>query len=62
MICNNLRVICKATPEDKLLFIAGTRETDGLIAMTGNNVSDTEALNLANVGIALGSGCIVAKD
>ena len=30
--------------------------------MTGNSISDAEALQLADVGLCMGSGCDVAKD
>lgn len=57
-----LRVIARATPEDKFLLIAGIKEAGGLVAMTGESVADATALKEADVGLCMGSGCQVAKD
>lgn len=58
----NLRIIARATDEDKLLLIQGIKQEGGLVAMTGDKVSDATALKMANVGLSMGSGCTVAKE
>jgi len=57
-----LRIIARATAEDKLLLIAGIRQAGGLVGMTGDSVADAMALKEADVGLCMGSGCQVAKD
>lgn len=62
IVKSRLRVIARATPEDKLLLIAGIRQAGGLVAMTGESVADALALKEADIGLCMGSGCQVAKD
>lgn len=57
-----MRIIARATAEDKLLLIAGIRQAGGLVGMTGDSVADAMALKEADVGLCMGSGCQVAKD
>jgi len=57
-----LKVIARATDEDKLLLVEGIKEEGGLILMSGDSINEARALRAANVGIAMGSGCQVAKD
>lgn len=59
---SRLRIIARATPEDKFLLIAGIKEAGGLVAMTGKSVADALALKEADIGLCMGSGCQVAKD
>jgi len=58
----SLRVISRATPEDKLLLVSGIKESRGIVSMTGDSVSDVDALKTASVGICMGDGCQVAKE
>lgn len=62
IVKSRLRVIARATPEDKLLLIAGIKQAGGLVAMTGESVADALALKEADIGLCMGSGCQVAKD
>jgi len=57
-----LRIIARATSEDKFLLIAGIKQAGGMVAMTGESVADALALKEANVGLCMGAGCQVAKD
>lgn len=57
-----LKIIARATAEDKFILISGIRQKGGLVGMTGESISDAEALKLADVGFCMGSGCDVAKD
>ena len=57
-----LRIIARATAEDKFLLVAGIKQAGGMVAMTGESVADARALKEANVGLCMGSGCQVAKD
>lgn len=57
-----VRVIARATAEVKFILVSGIRQKGGLVAMTGDSISDAQALKKADVGLAMGSGCDVAKD
>jgi len=59
---SKLRIIARATAEDKLLLIQGIKQEGGLVAMSGYSTSDATALKMANVGLSMGSGCTIAKD
>lgn len=54
---SRLRIIARATPEDKYLLIAGIKQAGGLVAMTGESVADAAALKEADVGLCMGTGC-----
>lgn len=61
-IIPDLRVIARATPLDKHLLIVGLQAIGKSVAMTGESSNDEEALKRADVGIALKSGCSLAKE
>ena len=58
----SIRVIARATAEVKYVLVSGIKQKGGLVAMTGDSISDAQALQKADVGLAMGSGCDVAKD
>ena len=49
-----LRVIARATPEDKFLLVFGLKQLDNIIAVTGDGTNDAPALKEAHVGFAMG--------
>lgn len=57
-----LKIIARATSEDRLILVAGIRGEHGLVGMTGDSIGDAEALRKADVGLCMGSGCDVAKE
>jgi magnesium-transporting ATPase (P-type) len=57
----DLRVIARATAHDKYLLIVGLQAAGKSVAMTGEGVNDEDALKRADVGIALNSGCSLAR-
>ena len=59
---SNSRVIARCNAEIKFILVAGIKNKKGLIAMTGDSITDALALQKADVGLAMGSGCDVAKD
>jgi len=77
-IARSLKVLARATPADRRLFVAGLKalpeagdwkadpEQDNqpkrCVACTGWAAKDALALSEATVGFSLGSGCAAAKD
>ena len=49
-------------PEDKADFIKAEHEAGRTVIMIGDGINDTPALSLADVGIAVGSGAVIARE
>lgn len=63
LIIEKLRVLGRATPEDKLAITIGLQQLGQKVAVTGDGCNDADALRTADVGIAMGqAGCEVAKE
>ena len=58
----NLRIIARASSEDKLIFVNLINKMGGLMGMSGDSISDASALKDAPVGFCMGQGCDVTKD
>ena len=62
-IVKKLRVIARASPEDKFLLVFGLKELGNIVAVTGDGINDAPALTQAHVGFAMGiRGTDIAKD
>lgn len=69
-MANEVKVIYRATAEDKLALVVGLKNWSDKesprgrnVAVTGEGVNDESALNMADVGFAMGkSGCDIAKE
>lgn len=60
---NVVRVLYRATPKHKHMFVALMKMTGSNCAVTADGLNDARALSAANVGFAMGlGGCAVAKD
>ena len=49
-------------PEDKADFIKAEHEAGRCVIMIGDGINDTPALSMADVGIAVGSGAVIARE
>ena len=53
-ITKRLKVIARATPEDKFLLVFGLKQLGNIIAVTGDGTNDAPALKEAHVGFSMG--------
>ena len=59
----DLRIIARASPEDKFILVFGLKELGNIVAVTGDGTNDAPALRQAHVGFAMGiRGTDIAKD
>ena len=49
-------------PEDKAAYIRAEQAAGRRVVMIGDGINDTPALSLADVGVAVGSGAVIARE
>ncbi|HEY9670229.1 MAG TPA: cation-translocating P-type ATPase [Waterburya sp.] len=57
-----LKVLSRACPFDKLRLVKLLQENGHIVAVTGDGTNDAAALKHAHVGLAMGSGTAIAKE
>jgi P-type E1-E2 ATPase len=55
-------VLARATANDKYQLLVGLKYMGKKVSVTGDGINDIEALEFADVGLAMGSGCSKVKD
>jgi len=59
----HLKVIARASPEDKFLLVLGLKTLNNIVAVTGDGTNDAPALKKSDVGFAMGiRGTDIAKE
>ncbi len=61
-ILGELKILCRARPNDKLRLVKLLQQKGEVVAVTGDGTNDAPALNHAHVGLSMGSGTSVAKE
>ncbi|CAD8122135.1 unnamed protein product [Paramecium sonneborni] len=62
-VSREMKVMARASPEDKYILVTGLIAEGNVIAVTGDGTNDAPALKKADVGFAMGiTGSDVAKD
>ena len=49
-----MKVLARATPEDKYILVSGLIQQGNVVAVTGDGANDAPALRKADVGFAMG--------
>jgi len=57
----DLKVLARATPDDKFALTIGLIQMNNVVAVTGDGTNDAPALKNADIGFAMGNGTDVAK-
>lgn len=57
----NLKILYRATPEDKLALVNLLRKNKEVVAVTGDGSNDAPALKHSDIGYAMGSGTDASK-
>jgi len=58
---DDLKVLARATPDDKKMIAEGLKRMGKKIAVVGDGMNDVETFPIADVSFAMGSSCSFAR-
>lgn len=61
-VLKNVQIVSRVLPAEKLIIVEALQAENKIVAMTGDGINDTPALNRADIGISLASGTDAAKE
>lgn len=62
IVLEDVKVLARANSDDKLKMVVGLKDCDKTVAVTGTGIHCIDALEEADVGLAMGSGCSAVKN